>query len=88
VEQVEQVHAMAMEDSEHLPVRERLKNLASSTGAAGRLAKCKRDMEEAGMNTSSFPHRCRGTTRNAIFFFFQASTRFRQENTHSTRSLT
>ncbi|KAK3807650.1 MAG: hypothetical protein J3Q66DRAFT_82501 [Benniella sp.] len=47
VEQVEQVHAMAMEDSDHLPVRERLKNLTSSTGAAGRLAKCKRDMEEA-----------------------------------------
>ncbi|KAF8934749.1 hypothetical protein BGZ58_005461 [Dissophora ornata] len=43
--EVEQV--LAIEDSDHLPVRERLKNLASSTGAAGRLVKCKRDMEEA-----------------------------------------
>ncbi|KAG0293937.1 hypothetical protein BGZ98_001970, partial [Dissophora globulifera] len=33
--------------SDHLPVRERLKNLTSSTGAAGRLVKCKRDMEDA-----------------------------------------
>jgi hypothetical protein len=37
-----------MEDSDHLPVRERLKNLASTSGAAGRLVKCKRDMEDAG----------------------------------------
>ncbi|KAF9932841.1 hypothetical protein FBU30_007172 [Linnemannia zychae] len=38
---------LAIEDSDHLPVRERLKNLASTSGAAGRVAKCKRDMEEA-----------------------------------------
>ncbi|KAK3835135.1 MAG: Rho GTPase activation protein [Linnemannia elongata] len=42
---VEQV--LAIEDVEHLPVRERLKNLASTSGAAGRLAKSKRDMEDA-----------------------------------------
>ncbi|KAG0026128.1 hypothetical protein BGZ82_009628 [Podila clonocystis] len=34
---VEQV--LAMEDSDHLPVRERLKNMANSSGAAGRLVK-------------------------------------------------
>ncbi|KAF9183672.1 hypothetical protein BGZ51_003875 [Haplosporangium sp. Z 767] len=39
--------ALAIEDSDHLPMREKLKNLASSTGAAGRLAKSKRDMEDA-----------------------------------------
>ncbi|KAG0282631.1 hypothetical protein BGZ96_000295 [Linnemannia gamsii] len=42
---VEQVQAI--EDVEHLPVRERLKNLASTSGAAGRLVKSKRDMEDA-----------------------------------------
>ncbi|KAF8944913.1 hypothetical protein BGZ47_003528 [Haplosporangium gracile] len=42
---VEQV--LAIEDVEHLPVRERLKNLASTSGAAGRLAKSRRDMEDA-----------------------------------------
>ncbi|KAF9966798.1 hypothetical protein BGZ70_001212 [Mortierella alpina] len=42
---VEQV--LANEDSEHLPVREKLKNLANTSGAAGRLAKSKRDMEDA-----------------------------------------
>lgn len=52
--EVEQV--LAMEDSDHLPVRERLKNLASSTGAAGRLVKCKRDMEEAGKDTQQHTH--------------------------------
>ncbi|KAG0260430.1 hypothetical protein BG011_001901 [Mortierella polycephala] len=39
--------ALAIEDSDHLPMREKLKNLASSTGAAGRLARSKRDMEDA-----------------------------------------
>ncbi|KAG0342186.1 hypothetical protein BG004_005723 [Podila humilis] len=43
--EVEQV--LSMEDSEHLPVRERLKNLANSSGAAGRLVKCRKDMEDA-----------------------------------------
>ncbi|KAF9355107.1 hypothetical protein BGX26_006982 [Mortierella sp. AD094] len=39
--------ALSNEESEHLPVLEKLKNLTSSTGAAGRLVKSKRDMEEA-----------------------------------------
>ncbi|KAG0205566.1 hypothetical protein BGX28_002818 [Mortierella sp. GBA30] len=39
--------ALANEDNDHLPVRERLKNLANTAGAAGRLAKSKRDMEDA-----------------------------------------
>ncbi|KAF9907438.1 hypothetical protein EC991_010902 [Linnemannia zychae] len=38
---------LSIEDSDHLPVRERLKNLASTSGAAGRLVKSKRDMEDA-----------------------------------------
>ncbi|KAG0000507.1 hypothetical protein BGZ79_005837 [Entomortierella chlamydospora] len=43
---VEQV--LSNEESDHLPVLEKLKNMTSSTGAAGRLLKCKRDMDEAG----------------------------------------
>ncbi|KAF9197856.1 hypothetical protein BGZ49_001540, partial [Haplosporangium sp. Z 27] len=39
--------ALSNEDNEHLPVIEKLKNLTSSTGAAGRLVKNKREMEEA-----------------------------------------
>lgn len=42
-----------MEDSDHLPVRERLKNMANSSGAAGRLVKCRRDMEDAGKKKST-----------------------------------
>lgn len=59
--------ALAAEDSDHLPVRERLKNLASTSGAAGRLAKSKRDMEDAG---KFFIHRDRWfffTPKNATF---------------------
>ncbi|KAG0380459.1 hypothetical protein BGX24_008094 [Mortierella sp. AD032] len=44
---VDTVSAFAVEDNEHLPVRERLKNLASTSGAAGRLAKSKRELEDA-----------------------------------------
>ncbi|KAG0268285.1 hypothetical protein DFQ27_007136 [Actinomortierella ambigua] len=42
--EVEQV--FSMDESDHSSMRERLKNLASS-GPAGRLVKCKREMEEA-----------------------------------------
>ncbi|KAF9417663.1 hypothetical protein BGZ94_009908 [Podila epigama] len=51
---VEQV--LAIEDSDHLPVRERLKNLANSSGAAGRLAKCRRDMEDADNDYKTAVH--------------------------------
>ncbi|KAG0206445.1 hypothetical protein BGX33_007419 [Mortierella sp. NVP41] len=44
---LEQIQALSTEDSEHLPVRERLKNLANTKGAEGRLSKSKRDMEDA-----------------------------------------
>ncbi|KAF9115989.1 hypothetical protein BGX27_005426 [Mortierella sp. AM989] len=39
--------AISNEDNEHLPVLEKLKNMTNSAGAAGRLVKSKRDMEEA-----------------------------------------
>ncbi|KAG0352615.1 hypothetical protein BG005_007958 [Podila minutissima] len=51
---VEQV--LAMEDSDHLPVRERLKNMANSSGAAGRLVKCRRDMEDADAEYKTAVH--------------------------------
>ncbi|KAF9439318.1 hypothetical protein BGZ76_003848 [Entomortierella beljakovae] len=48
--------AISNEDNEHLPVLEKLKNMTSSSGAAGRLVKSKRDMEDADSEYKTAVH--------------------------------